>query len=611
MSGIFGVTMKRGTDVSASLHALKKWNAMYGTAGSGIAEEDGAALGCCLEHFAADFPCGVPVLRRNGCIAVMDALLYNRDELLPLAELPEDTPDEELLFELVLQKGPDALKKVNGDFAGVIYDPAKREWLCFRDHTGVRPLYIYCKDDAFAFSTDIRGLLSLPGADLAVDERQLYIRLLGGNTNTAQRTDFAHVCMLEAGHYAWISEHDSGWDWNKVKFYVPGGRKLRLPGRRAYEKQLYALVEDAVNRRLRAVPGLIGAELSGGLDSSVINVFINRAGRAAKYLSWSPSLEENPLQTDDERILIGKLCGQENIQCDFLPVDRRSRMELFQQPMPPFVHTTRVGDTAAWMAGQGIHAVFSGHGGDEGASHRMDIYELWYHGEYIAYAAEAYHQLKGRNLRLARVAVRLLRQLKAGKKYAGSWWCRGGNNKEILADTFRKEMEEVILPPLSFGYAPEAFVAAGGQRSRADNAAFQAAEHGVRYLFPLMDHRVMSFALSIPRRMYLKKGKDRLIFRNAFEKLLPPEICWQTRKDSPGMQGLHLKRDGDDYRRSVQHLMRLLDIERWSRYWDQDLLLRLREHAETEDPKLDARSINDLYICWLIQQWQDGGWHDG
>ena len=608
MSGIFGVAMKSGKNVSASLRALEKANAIYGRDGSDHLTADSFALGCHLEHFAQDFLVGTPVMKEDGCIAVMDTLLFNRDELLPMAGLPENTPDEALLFRLIRQKGPEVLKKVNGDFAGVIYEPEKRRWLIFRDQTGVRPLYVYCKDDTLAFSTDIRGILMMPGLDLSVDERQLYVMLMGGNTNTAHATYFAHIRMLEAGHYAWITEEENSFAWEKIAYYVPGGEKIRLCSRRAYEKRLYALMEDAVNRRLKVVPGLVGAELSGGLDSTVIDVFINRAGRAAKYLSWSPSLEENPLQEDDERILIDQLCRQEHIECAFLPVDRRTRLELLERPLPPHAHTLRVGDTAEWMSRQGVRVVFSGHGGDEGASHRMSINELWHHGEYFAYARELFHRLKGRKLRLARTAVRLLRQAKAGKHYVRSWWAEGGNNKALLADDFYARMKAEPLPPLGFGYAPESFVAAGGQRSRVDNAAFQAAEYGVRYLFPLMDARVMSFALGIPRRMFLKHGQNRLIYRKAFEQVLPHDICWQLRKDSPGMMGIERPDNMTDYEQSMCRILDEMDQQRWSRYWNPELLRQMKGRNKAQEDALPGWNANSLYICWLIQQWQDGRW---
>jgi asparagine synthase (glutamine-hydrolysing) len=96
-----------------------------------------------VEHFSDRFPGGAPILHLDGADAVVDALLYNRDELEQALELAPDCglSDEELLLKLVGQKGWKALAMVNGDFAGAVWDREKGTWTLFRDHLGVRPLY--------------------------------------------------------------------------------------------------------------------------------------------------------------------------------------------------------------------------------------------------------------------------------------------------------------------------------------------------------------------------------------------------------------------------------------------------------------------------------------
>jgi asparagine synthase (glutamine-hydrolysing) len=45
-----------------------------------------------------------------------------------------------------------------------------------------------------------------------------------------------------------------------------GQKKIRLASDEAYQKRLRELIEDAIKRRVDAVSGMVGAELSGGLD---------------------------------------------------------------------------------------------------------------------------------------------------------------------------------------------------------------------------------------------------------------------------------------------------------------------------------------------------------
>lgn len=598
MSGIYGAAGL--TDMAACLAVLEKKNHMYGTVGSDRYEGAGFAMGCCMEQ------AGCAVLQAGDARGVIDALLYNREELLPLAGVDAQANDAEILFRLILQKGPDVLKQVNGDFAGAIYFENTSRWLLFRDHLGVRPLYTYQKEHAFAFSTDLRGLLALPGADLMPDERQMYLRIMGGDMSSAEATDFACCRMLKAGHYTWLTADGAR---QENTYYVPGKKKKRLIRRKQCEEKLYALVEDAVKRRLSVFSGPVGAEMSGGLDSAVIDVLIHRAGREAKYLSWSPPVEDVPLQEGDERLMVEALCNQEGLVCHFLPSDRHTQKNIFHKPFPPFVHTLQLSNTAAWMAGQGVKAVFSGHGGDEGASHRSNIYELWHHGEYLAYAREWLHNHQNTRLRPIRLLLHLLRQARAGQPYVHPWWCRNGNKPEWLADEFREKMQDTALPPLAFAYDPRQYVQNGGLRLRLDNAAFQGAEQGVRYVFPLLDYRVVDFSLAIPRRMFLKKGKDRLVFRGAFASLLPEAVCRQQRKDSPGMNSVHSQEEDEAYFRNTLYLLDALD-HRWDAWWNMELVRSCRSCFMEKECALDVRHVNDLYICWLMQQWQDGAWAD-
>lgn len=79
--------------------------------------------------------------------------------------------------------------------------------------------------------------------------------------------------------------------------------------------RLRELITDSVKRRLDVFPDIIGAELSGGLDSGVIDILINRLGREAVYYSWSFSPQDLPDVPNDERQVIADICEQENIIC--------------------------------------------------------------------------------------------------------------------------------------------------------------------------------------------------------------------------------------------------------------------------------------------------------
>ena len=117
MSGIFGFTLNRADPAlcSEALMGLEYWNRIYGDHDRGCTGMGRSGLGCHVEHFSEDFPGGAPVLEMDGMAAVVDALLFNREELEATLDLSPKCglSDEELLLKLIREKGFNALQMVN------------------------------------------------------------------------------------------------------------------------------------------------------------------------------------------------------------------------------------------------------------------------------------------------------------------------------------------------------------------------------------------------------------------------------------------------------------------------------------------------------------------
>lgn len=309
MSGIFGFFYREPDEKKAAkcIHALEVWNRMYGTDAVDSFYTDELGVGCHVEHLSEAYPMGKPVIRDRGDIAVIDAVLYNRDELFELLNMQESSKvsDEYLLFEVIKKKGYSAFAEVNGDFAGAVYNENKKEWTIFRDHMGVRPLFYYIDDSVFAFSTDRRGLLALPEIDRKLNDEQFYLRMMGYNHLSLCETEFAHIHCIRPASFRVIAKNTSGFSEKEYIYWKLKQKKIRMKTEKDYCEELRRLVTDSIKRRLDVVSGIIGGELSGGLDSSVICIMINRLGRKGKYFSWSRSPEELPLQKgEDERKII-------------------------------------------------------------------------------------------------------------------------------------------------------------------------------------------------------------------------------------------------------------------------------------------------------------------
>ena len=162
---------------------------------------------------------------------------------------------------------------------------------------------------------------------------------------------------------------------------------------------------------------------------------------------------------------------------------------------------------------------------------------------------------------------------------------------------------------------PHRFVMQGGTRNRLDNVAYQRASAGVRYLIPFVDHRVMDFAVSIPRSLYLNEKGNRMIYREAFRDLMPESLAKVDYKEFLSLKG-HKRTSKPKEQQKLERdfFLARLDPEYWKGILDMEAIAAL---TEPEDPESEAARTyrfenHELYRCILIQntalrakEWRD------
>lgn len=612
MSGIFGFIYRDSRDGHGMLCALDAWNKPYGREGSDSKLLGRAGMGCRIEHFSDTFSAGQPVLTAKNGYAVIDTLLYNREELIErIKDVDRSISDEQLLLQIIEIHGFDALRDVNGDFAGAIYDERNEELILFRDHMGVRPLFVYEDNNLFAFSTDIRGLAAIPGADLSLNEKQLYLLTMGYNALSLTETDFARIRCIRPASYCRVRFSGDNLEVDETPYWALGSKKIHLTKDEDYIREMRRLVEDAIKRRLDAFPGIVGGELSGGLDSCVIDILINRLGREGRYFSWSIDPKEHPMQTNDERLIIEEICHREGITCDYLPDNVDNYADSLGKILPAYINTLAISKTSAHLRSRGVRAVFTGHGGDEGVSHRCNQLELWHCGEYGAYCKEKWQETKGKKLRLLRTLKHIYHGVAKEYVRLRQPWEGISPATAMLRGDFRERMKkEIQLQPLWFPLDPKAYIEQGGSRNRLDNIALQGAENGVRYVIPYLDYRAVDFAVSIPRRLYRKNGINRWIFGEAFKDIMPDSLYKLNTKDTPSLMNYKPK-GGSSFEDNKKMLLAKLDWKFWTKYFDLISVghcLTVPQHVDERIYYQLAFAMNQLYACAMIQNmWKDSG----
>ena len=184
--------------------------------------------------------------------------------------------DTEVLVESFAFWGMNMVQKLNGMFAFSIFDQEENILYLFRDRMGIKPLYYYKKDNDFAFSSELKGISTLfEDENLELNQKAiasfLHLGFIGNN-----ETIFKDVRTFPAGH---VGIYKDG-EFSIMPYWKPEEKvehKTMLNENQA-KKTLKSLIEKSVEKRMISdVP--LGTFLSGGTDSSLVTAV------ASKYTS--------------------------------------------------------------------------------------------------------------------------------------------------------------------------------------------------------------------------------------------------------------------------------------------------------------------------------------
>lgn len=205
---------------------------------------------------------------------VFNGEIYNYRELRRELEAKgvafRGTSDTEVLLQLYLAEGHAMLPRLNGIFAFAIFDRSDQSVFLARDQLGVKPLYYAATQAAFAFCSEIKGLLELqPGLrDLDIVSLHRYLSFLYCPGNGTPLRDVRKLGPGEAMvvRDAKIARH---WKWYELPIVRGVAQDLSVCDAIA---GTVGNIRQAVHRQLVSDTP-VGAFLSGGLDSSAVVAF--------------------------------------------------------------------------------------------------------------------------------------------------------------------------------------------------------------------------------------------------------------------------------------------------------------------------------------------------
>jgi len=467
--------------------------------------------------------------------------IYNfvelRGELEVLGHRFQSGSDTEVVLAAFAAWGEGCQERFNGMWAFAIWDRSENAIFLSRDRFGKKPLfYTTLPNGEFAFASEMKALMPLLGEvranrALVMDHTRIF---------TYEATE---ECVIEgiqrfpAGHCGWLREGRL----TRRRWWCTLDRLPTIPYR--YEEQVELFRElfvDACRLRMRSdVP--LGTALSGGLDSSAtistMSHIARHGGTSRMGGSWQhafvASFPGTPLDEVRYARMVTDHIGIEASVIEINPLEAMHELEryfyLFEElyitsPIP-FMRTYGAVKSA------GISVTLDGHGADElfggytfdylialrdaglnlRQAHQIatTYYDSWPEDtEQFAKLPSKMRFIAGQHVRhIARKALGRARDANSRDASHPAWKDLGHLNRQLYIST-----HESILPTLLRNY---------DRYSMANS---------VEIRMPFMDHRIVSFAFSLPWQSKIRGGFSKAVVRDAVAPFMPPQVTYRKTK---------------------------------------------------------------------------------
>lgn len=215
-----------------------------------------------------------PLRHRGRYSIVFNGEIYNyvelREELRRehAAEFSTEG-DTEVIVAAYHQWGPDAVHRLRGMFAFVIWDSESRLLFGARDPFGIKPLFVHAGPHGITFGSEKKSLTELAAGlhpdlpHLDPTALQLYLTL---QYVPEPATLHREVRRVESG--SWFTVHPGG-ELCQRRYFRPVLLARPVDDEVALHAEIAEVMRDSVAKHMRA-DVTVGAFLSGGIDSTAI-----------------------------------------------------------------------------------------------------------------------------------------------------------------------------------------------------------------------------------------------------------------------------------------------------------------------------------------------------
>ena len=504
--------------------------------------------------------CGRMVIVYNGEI-------YNSDDLQRELKTSgrvrfQGHSDTEVIVEACAQWGiKKVIQRLIGMFAIAIWDRKTATLSLVRDRLGIKPLYWGQVGGGIVFGSELKSIRAYPGFDPALDRSALaaYMRL--GHV-PAPHSIYVGVSKLEPGTMLTVAcgnepRIERFWDLEAVA--TQGQRHPRDLSDEDAVNEGEALIRDAVRRRMISdVP--LGAFLSGGVDSSTV-VALKQAESDRPVRTYSIGFDDPAYDEAPAAAAVARHLGTDHTEL-YVDAERARAVipglaDVYDEP---FADSSQIPTSLVSAMTRGhVTVALSGDGGDE-------VFAGY--NRYILGDA-ARRRMNGLPLFMRNGLARMIR----GVPF--STWNRltnllpqsflpshPGQKLHKLADILTAQEDMEIYRRLVSCWPDPALIVPGAtppphpawdntaahnmptfiermqlidslsvlpddMLTKVDRASMAV---GLEVRVPLLDHRLIEFAWSLPRRMRVRGREGKWLLRRILERHVPRTVTSRTKK---------------------------------------------------------------------------------
>ncbi len=490
-----------------------------------------------------------PLSNENGTVwIVFNGEIYNYQELrnflLTKGHTFKTQSDTEVIVHLYEELGPRCLEKLRGMFAFAIWDENTRTLFLARDRVGIKPLYYLLTDESLIFGSEIKAILADPSVHREIAP-EMIDRFLTFLYVPGEETLLKGIRKLAPGHYLLIRDGkpiiEQYWD---LSFTEP----TRNQSFKEAEADLLSLLAETVELHMIAdVP--VGVLLSGGVDSTgVLSFAVHGTDKEVSSFTVGFSGGEVADERPYARLAAEKF-GTQHHEMTITAEDFAAFMPKYvwhmEEPVcePPAIAMYYVSK----LASNYVKVLLSGEGGDEAFAGYSNYRNLvWL--ERMKRGGPLLNGVLAKGLSLADSLFDSHRFAKyvplMNDRFPDYYFSRTSNPYRFtgnrLGEVYSRDFAQAIDREHSLRPLRKLQAHVRGQNTldsmlyintktwlpdelliKADKMTMA---NSVELRVPLLDHKVLEFAASLPSNFKLNGFKTKYILKKALAQKIPMEI---------------------------------------------------------------------------------------